>query len=69
MKWLGKITLGLSYGLSCFLAIIKSLSLSVGSKHGDKHGDPSKNRLGSFLVQFEILNFNTNFFMKKYLID
>lgn len=69
MKWLGKSTLGLSYGLSCFLAIIKSLSLSVGSKHGDKQGDPSKNRLGSFLVQFEILNFNTNFFMKKYLID
>ncbi|KAL8553510.1 hypothetical protein ACS0TY_001994 [Phlomoides rotata] len=66
VKWLGKSTLGLSYGLTLsealiapampsttaraggvFLPIIQSLSLSSGSKPGD----PSKNKLGSFLVQ------------------
>lgn len=66
MKWLGKSTLGLSYGLTFSEALIAPampsttaraggvflpIIKSLSLSAGSKPGDPSAKKLGSYLVQ------------------
>lgn len=66
VKWLGKSTLGLSYGLTISEALIAPampsttaraggvflpIIKSLSLSAGSKPGDPSKKKLGSYLVQ------------------